>query len=130
MKPWLRLLLLASLASAAQAVAAGNPAELKRDFDSIDGDGDAHLSWSEFESRVMEVFYFADVDSNGFITPDQAPQGMAGSWKDIDSDGDGRLSTAEFVEHHRSLFSDADTDGDKLLSRAEMDALPGSSAAR
>jgi hypothetical protein len=42
---------------------------LRRDFDVIDRDGDAQLSWKEFKSRVMEVIFFADVDNDGRVKP-------------------------------------------------------------
>lgn len=129
MKYWPWLLLTACLPSMALGASIGR-AELKRDFSAIDGNGDDRLSWPEFESRVMEVFYFADLDNDGVITREQAPRGMAGPWEDIDRDGDGRLGATEFVEYHRGLFASADRDGDGQLSSAEADALPGASAAR
>lgn len=96
---------------------------LRRDFEVIDRDGDALLSWKEFKSRVMEVFYFADVDSDGRVKPDEAPRRMAGKFADIDANADRWLTSTEFVAYHKRLFRDADKDRDDKLSRDEVDAL-------
>lgn len=96
---------------------------LRRDFAVIDRDGDALLSWAEFKSRVMEVFYFADVDSDGRIKPEEAPRRMAGKFGDIDANADRWLTSTEFVAYHKRLFRGADQDRDDKLSRDEVDAL-------
>lgn len=124
MKTRCRLSSMALLVLAGQALSAGGLAGFERDFDRIDRNGDGRISWPEFESRVVEMFYFADLDSDGYLSPQEAPPGVARQWERIDRDGDGRLGLAEFVRYHREMFRAADLDGDGHLSRAEVDALP------
>lgn len=109
---------------AAPAFAAGGLAGFERDFDAIDRDGNGYLSWREFENRVNEMFFFADLDSDGYLDRREAPAGILRRWERIDTDRDGRISLPEFVAEHRAMFLAADSDGDGRLSRAEVDALP------
>jgi hypothetical protein len=104
--------------------AAGAMRGFERDFDRIDRNGDGLLSWAEFESHVIEMFYFADLDNNGRLTYAEAPPGIRDRWDEFDRKDDGRLSLAEFIEHHRRMFEAADANGDGSLSRQELDALP------
>jgi Ca2+-binding EF-hand superfamily protein len=56
-------------------------ARLKREFDSIDGDGDGFITEAEFRERFPDL-----------------PAGALGALEDsADSDGDGRFSLEEFV---------------------------------
>lgn len=126
-----RILLAAlMLIATGSVVAAGAMRGFERDFDRIDRNGDGLLSWAEFESHVVEIFYFADLDNNGGLTHAEAPPGIRDRWDEFQREDDGRLSLAEFIKHHRGMFEAADADGDGSLSRKELDALPRSQRGR
>ena len=100
------------------------------DFDGVDRNRDGQLSWPEFSDRVMDMFYFADLDSDGLIGRDEAPRGLQRHWQDFRRDGDDRVGSEAFVAFHRSRFDQADANRDGQLSREEVDRLPRQGAGR
>lgn len=93
----------------------------KKDFDAIDHDRDGQLSWQEFESRMMETFYFSDLDSDGQLTREEASPWLLRHWSEINQDGDDHINSEELAQHHRRKFLDADQDSNSTLSRTELD---------
>ena len=97
---------------------------IARDFERIDSDGNGELSWPEFEARGSEVFYFADLDSDGYLSRGEAPPGLARRFDSIDANGDDRLGADEVEAEHKRMFDAADRDRNGELTREEVDALP------
>lgn len=124
MKIKLGVLALVAIVSAMPAAGQSGLGGFKRDFDTIDRDSDGQLSWVEFESRVTEMFYFSDLDTDGELTRQEAPVGVSRRWQEFDGNSDDRITLGEFVENHRRSFTSADSSGDSALSEAEVDALP------
>lgn len=79
------------------------------------------INREEFEQRIIHIFYFADVDKDGYVT---AGQLMAFDedllFKTADTDGDSRLSLSEFLVVRFENFREADTDGSDSLSVEEV----------
>jgi hypothetical protein len=67
------------------------------------------------------MYYFADVDKDGFVTIGQlAVFDEALLFETADLDGDSRLSLSEFQTARFENFNEADTDGSDTLSVKEV----------
>ncbi len=86
-----------------------------------DRNHNGEINPEEFEERITQIFYFADVDKDGFVT---AGQLMAFDeellFATADIDGDSRLSLSEFLAARFENFREADTDGSDSLSVEEV----------
>jgi hypothetical protein len=89
------------------------------DFQRIDRNGDRLLSWTEYKSRVMEIFYFSDLDNDGRLNRKEIVAANNPPWSDVDADGNGEVATLEFVAFHKRWFKQADRDADGALSATE-----------
>jgi len=86
-----------------------------------DRNHDGEIDRNEFEQRIIQVFYFADVDKDGFVTI-----GQLGVFDEdrlfatADLDHDSRLSLSEFLNARWKNFQEADTDRSGTLSVEEV----------
>jgi len=124
MRPILPLLALAILALAAPA---GRSAEkpnydVRAAFAQADTNGDGVIDRAEFIDRTVEVFYAADVNKDGYLSPEELEQGVVYSqdFKQVDRNGDGRISLSEFLWSRDALFDEADTNKDGVLELDEV----------
>jgi len=86
-----------------------------------DQNRDGEIDRDEFEQRIVQVFYFADVDKDGFVTFGQLMVfDEARLFETADLDGDSRLSLSEFLNARAGNFRDADTDRSDTLSVEEV----------
>ncbi len=86
-----------------------------------DRDHNGEIDRDEFEQRMIQIFYFADVDRDGFVTIGQL---MVFDEKllfeSADADSDSRISLSEFLIVRFEDFREADTDGSDTLSVEEV----------
>ena len=86
-----------------------------------DQNHDGEINRGEFEQRIIHIFYFADVDKDGFVTIGQLMVfDEALLFETADLDGDKRLSLSEFQTARAKGFREADTDGSDTLSVEEV----------
>lgn len=86
-----------------------------------DRNRNGEINREEFEERITQNFYFADVDKDGFVTPGQLMAfDEALLFETADIDGDSRLSLSEFLAARFQDFREADTDGSDSLSVEEI----------
>jgi Ca2+-binding EF-hand superfamily protein len=86
-----------------------------------DRNHDGEINREEFEQRMIHIFYFADVDRDGFVTIGQLTvfdEGLL--FETADSDSDSRLSLSEFLIVRVENFRKADADGSDTLSVEEV----------
>src|SRR4029450_7636975 len=92
---------------AAGLVAAGSPAlaadaspkhDPRAAFKESDTNGDGVVDHGEYHARIVEVFYFADVNKDGFLDPNELKAlAFPEDFKDDDKDANGRVSLREFL---------------------------------
>ncbi|MCU0755073.1 MAG: hypothetical protein MUE46_08125 [Xanthomonadales bacterium] len=102
------------LSSAPAMVLANSPQSPAEDFAALDLNRDGALEWKEYRSRVSEIFYFADANSDGRIQGDEVAalgEGVAVR--------EGGISHAEFLDEHRKIFQRLDRNADGKLSLTE-----------
>jgi hypothetical protein len=92
---------------------------LESGFQHMDRDGNQMLSWTEYRSRVMEIFYFSDLNNDGRLDRKEIVAANNPPWPEVDADGNGEVATLEFVAFHKRWFQQADRDADGALSLAE-----------
>ncbi len=79
------------------------------------------INREEFEQRMIHIFYFADVDKDGFVTLGQLTVfDEALLFETADADSDSRISLSEFLVVRFENFREADTDGSDSLSVEEV----------
>lgn len=90
-----------------------------------DRNGDGYIDRREFHLRMVEVFYHADTDKTGFLTPQQLNQAtvLPEDFGEADRNGDGKVSLYEFTEYRFDDFDEADTDENGLLCIEEVTAV-------
>lgn len=112
------ILFLPALASAQGAPPTSDP---RAAFAATDENHDGRIDHEEFQQRIVQVFYFADTDRDGYVTKGQLKTfDEARLFANSDSDGDGRLSLYEFVNARFQNFRDADDDSNGTLSMEEV----------
>jgi Ca2+-binding EF-hand superfamily protein len=86
-----------------------------------DRDHNGEIDREEFEQRIIQIFYFADVDKDGFVTIGQLTVfDEALLFETADLDSDSRVSLAEFLVVRFENFREADADGSNTLSVEEV----------
>jgi hypothetical protein len=86
-----------------------------------DRNHDGEINRDEFEQRIIHIFYFADLDKDGFVMIGQlAVFDEELLFETADLDSDSRLSLSEFQAARGENFRGADTDGSDTLSVEEV----------
>jgi len=124
----MRLILpLLALALLALAAPAGRTEEkpnydVRAAFAQADENGDGVIDRAEFIDRTVEVFYAADANKDGYLSPEELEHGVLNpqDFKHADRNGDGRISLSEFLWARDALFDEADTNGDGVLQLDEV----------
>jgi Ca2+-binding EF-hand superfamily protein len=121
------ILPLLALALFALAAPAGRTEEkpqydVRAAFAEADENGDGVIDRAEFIDRTVEVFYAADANKDGYLSPEELEHGVLYSqdFKQVDRNGDGRISLSEFLRARDGLFDEADTNGDGVLQLDEV----------
>ncbi len=98
-------------------------------FSTSDLNKDGIVDREEYQRRMVEVFYFADRDKDGFVTVEELraigpvnPQ----AFRAADKNGDGKLTVDEFVVFRMVDFDQADTNKDGKLTKEEEQAWTAS----
>jgi Ca2+-binding EF-hand superfamily protein len=92
-----------------------------------DLDRNGQIDRREFHLRMVEVFFHADTDKNGFLKPEELNRAtvLEEDFSDADKDGDGSITLYEFIEFRFHLFEEADTDSNGSLCVEEVVAVFG-----
>ena len=87
-----------------------------------DLNGDGQIDRREFQLRMVEVFFHADVDKTGFLKPEELNKAtvVEEDFSEADMDGDGKIILYEFIEYRFDDFDEVDTDSDGQLSVEEV----------
>ncbi len=113
-----RLALVGSLARAEAPAPTYDP---RAAFAESDTNHDGAVDHGEFHARIVEVFYSADADKNGFLDATELrrltfPEDFTAN----DKDRDGRVAMREFLRVRFADYDAADKDGDAVLSVDEV----------
>jgi len=94
----------------------------KAAFAQTDENQDGRIDREEFQHRVVEIFYFGDLDKDGYLTQEELIAAVAfpEDFAHADRNGDGRISLYEFIQVRFATFDKVDTDRDGLLSIDEV----------
>ena len=112
------LVAMGSTAFAADAAPKTDPREA---FKQTDTNGDGTIDHEEYHVRIVEVFYFADVNKDGYLDPNELKVLVfADDFDEHDKDDNGRVSLREFLRVRFADFPKADQDGDGMLSVDEV----------
>jgi len=89
-----------------------------------DRNKDGMVDREEFHHRMVEVFFHADRDKDGFMSFDELRKAVAfpDDFKDADTNNDGKISLYEFIRVRFHDYDEVDTDSDGLLSVDEVRA--------
>ena len=86
-----------------------------------DQNHDGEIDREDFKQRIIHIFYFADVDRDGFVTIGQLTVfDEALLFETADLDSDSRISLSEFLVVRFENFREADADGSDTLSVEEV----------
>ena len=123
MRPW--MLALAALLVAGSAVAQPAPpppgGDVNRAFQETDRNGDGRIDREEFHRRAVEVFYFLDVNRDGYLVVSEVTMIPLEAFRAADRDGDGKLSLQEYLNARFKDFEAMDTNRDGTISKEELD---------
>ncbi len=119
----LSLLLAASVAALTGTARGGDqpPFDVKAVFAETDTNGDGEIDLCEFHQRIVQVFYNADTDKDGFLSPEEYSRlPFSGDFKKADLHGTGHISLHDFVAVRYRQFVEADRNQDGALSLEEV----------
>jgi Ca2+-binding EF-hand superfamily protein len=86
-----------------------------------DQNHNGEIERDEFDQRIIQNFYFADADKDGFVSLGQLNAfDEELLFQTADLDADARLSLVEFRTARSRNYADADTDGSDTLSVEEV----------
>ena len=86
-----------------------------------DGNRDGKLDRGEFQSAVIEGFYFRDKNKSGYLTIEELKDGSPEALKAVKRKNDGQITLQEYINALFKDFEAADTDKDGLLSVEEIE---------
>ena len=114
--------LLALAASPAFGDEAPKQQDPKAAFAQTDENRDGRIDREEFQHRVVEIFYFGDIDKDGYLTQQELVAAVVfpDDFTDADRSGDGRISLYEFIQVRFANFDEVDADDDGVLSVDEV----------
>jgi Ca2+-binding EF-hand superfamily protein len=120
----IQTLILAALVAAGSTVLAAD-ANPKHDpraaFKETDTNGDGAIDHEEYHVRIVEVFYFADANKDGYLDPNELKALVfADDFTEDDKDANGRVSLREFLRVRFADFGKVDANGDGVLSIDEV----------
>jgi len=111
----------AVFAGVARADDQQKPYDVKGAFAETDTNGDGEIDLCEFHERIVEVFYNADTNKDGNLSPDEYQRlPFSGDFKDADPAGKGRISLHDFIAARYRQFVEADRNQDGALSLEEI----------
>lgn len=123
----MRLVVVALLLMGTTFVLAAHRASAEQAYDpraafaETDKNKDGEIDLGEFHARLVEVFYRADTNKDGFLSVEEYSRlPYPYEFKAADVDGDGRLSLHEFVRIRYKQFQAADKNDDAELSVDEV----------
>jgi Ca2+-binding EF-hand superfamily protein len=116
------LLLASGLAGAARAQTPKPTYDPRAAFAETDTNHDGAVDHEEFLERITEVFYAADVNKDGVLTPVEVTATLTetANLGAADSNGNGTLTLHEFLRARLKDYDQADTNGDGLLDLDEV----------
>lgn len=118
---WILLAATVGFAGGASAQEPPKPYDPRAAFAETDKNGDGQIDRQEFADRIIDVFYIADTNKDGFLVVDEyARLPYSGAFTSADSTGDGRLTLSEFERIRFTQFDEADTNKDGTLSVDEV----------
>jgi Ca2+-binding EF-hand superfamily protein len=129
MKALSALIMALCVISAFPALGAGAPKlDTTGTMGLADKNSDRKMDREEYNQRMTEVFYFADVDKDGDLTivelADAEPVDPQ-AFQNADKDGNGKLSLAEFLYAVHIDFFTADTNRDGFIDMRELRVFMG-----
>jgi len=90
-------------------------------FAETDTNKDGAIDQPEFYSRIVEVYYHADGNKDGYLVEEEIGRlTFPDDMKTADTNGDGRISLNEFVRVRELDFQSADGNKDGTLSVEEV----------
>jgi hypothetical protein len=115
------LVVAGSMALAADAKPKHDP---RAAFSETDTNRDGGVDHEEYHIRIVEVFYFADTNKDGFLDATELKQlAFPEDFTAHDKDANGRVSLREFLRIRFADFPTTDRDGDGTLSVDEIVAV-------
>ena len=118
-------LALVFLLAAPAALAEPSTDELRAAFAQADRNDDGSVDREEFHLRLVEIYFFVDLDKDGYIEPEELAE-VEVIEQDLaltDRNRDGRISLHEFVEARFEFYRHADTDDNGRLTIEETVAF-------
>jgi len=108
-------------AAGAEEPAAKKPYDPRAAFAETDKNHDGVIDHEEFQERLVDVFYSADANKDGFLDPTELKRLIFPDDFNVDDrNHDGRVSMHEFLRVRFLDYTSADTDGDGVLSIDEV----------
>ncbi len=102
----------------------GRPLESNPDVahKQADTNGNGAIDHAEYHRRMVEVFYFADGDRDGYLVGIEIARTGRENPAAGDANGDDRISLKEFIDEAFDRFNVGDSNDDNELSVEEVRA--------